>query len=100
MQKPDINWGSAELSDKDQFTLLMLAPLAAGAILPVLTGTIDGLGPWLVEHHVIAADGVLVPLPGADGAGLDLARTAIGALVLVVLTCLAVIARQHRAQDQ
>lgn len=100
MQKPDINWGSAELSDKDQFTLLMLAPLAAGLILPVLTGTVDGLALWLVEHQVLAADAVLVPMPGAEGAGLDLVRTAVGMLVLVVLTCLAVIVRQRRAEDQ
>ncbi|MGH3453993.1 MAG: hypothetical protein ACRDP2_06220 [Nocardioidaceae bacterium] len=45
---------------------------------------------WLLEHDVLlpAASDPLLPVPGADGAGLDAARLAIGfgALAVVSLT--------------
>lgn len=66
----------------------ILAGLGANVLAPVRT--------WLVEHHILATDAVLVPI--VEGAGLDLARIVLVAAVLALLITLVVLVavRRHR----
>lgn len=76
--------------------------IAAVVIGPtLLASAVPTAQAWLVRVHVLATEGVLIPV--GTGAGLDLARIAIaaGALLLVALiVALLVRGRVRAAQDK
>lgn len=87
-----------QMSD-DAIALVVLAVFFGGPILAMLTGAGDGVATWLTEHGVLTRDGVLVEL--AAGAGLDLARLAIAAGVLLALVAWAVnVVHRRRALER
>ena len=84
--------------DDDAIALLVLAVFLGGPLIAMLAGAGDGIATWLTEHRVLTRNGVLVELAG--GAGLDLARLAIAAGVLLALLAWAVRIVQRRRVDE
>ena len=82
---------AAGLSDEDQLSLLMAAPLILGLLVAALpTMSIEATA-WLLAHDLIVAASAspLVSIPGAEGAGLDLRRMIIVGAVLALPATLA-----------
>lgn len=104
-QTPRANNGIADNTDDEILLIHMgmgvLATLLASAGVLWLSGT-----QWLVEHHILLPAGQepLVQIPGASGAGLDLARVTIGAaIILAALAAAASAARRaivRRRQEE
>lgn len=91
----------ATMSDADLFTLLLLAPLAIPIVIGVLAGRVDAVAEWLTEHHILVpADQALLAPPGLAGAGLDLTRVLIAALLVVGLVAWIVMVRAGRKAQQ
>ena len=83
---------SAGLSDADQMSLLMAAPLIFGVVVGALPSMSARVTAWLLEHNMIigAAESPLLALPGAEGAGLDVRRLIVVVAVLAVAVALAI----------
>jgi hypothetical protein len=79
------------LSDEDQLSLLMAAPLILGLLVAALPAMSTKATAWLLAHDLIVAASAspLVTIPGTEGAGLDLRRLIIVAAVLVLAATLA-----------
>lgn len=81
--------------DEDTFWLIIAGPLliASGFFAPM----VESVRLWLIEHHIIVTEAVLLPLPG--GAGLDLPRVLLLAAVLalaITITTRVLIARYKK----
>lgn len=74
-------------SADDDFVLVILGCLAAGAALGSVGLWRRRIVSWLVEQELLlpATSQPLLTLPGTDGCGLDLARLAVVAAALLVL---------------
>ena len=83
---------AAGLSDADQMSLLMAAPLIFGIVVGSIPTMSARATAWLLEHNMIiaATESPLLALPGAEGAGLDIRRLIVVAAVLAVAVALAV----------
>ena len=83
---------AAGLSDADQMSLLMAAPLIFGIVVGAIPAMSARATAWLLEHNMIiaATESPLLALPGAEGAGLDIRRLIVVAAVLAVAVALAV----------
>ncbi|MDJ0420362.1 hypothetical protein [Rhodococcus opacus] len=79
------------LSDEDQLSLLMAAPLILGLLVAALPAMSTKATAWLLAHDLIVAASAspLVTIPGTEGAGLDLRRLIIVVAVLVLAVTLA-----------
>lgn len=76
--------------DNDTVLVILLGTVALGGLGGA--GALFGLGTdWLVEHSVLIAASAspLLPIPGLDGAGLDLTRSVIAAGLLIMLLAVA-----------
>ncbi|BAH55539.1 hypothetical protein MLGJGCBP_03386 [Rhodococcus sp. T7] len=82
---------AAGLSDEDQLSLLMAAPLILGLLVAALPAMSTKATAWLLAHDLIvgASASPLVTIPGTEGAGLDLRRLIIVVAVLVLAATLA-----------
>lgn len=82
---------AAGISDEDQLTLLMAAPLILGLLVAALPAMSTKATAWLLAHDLIvtASASPLVTIPGTEGAGLDLRRLIIVAAVLTLSAALA-----------
>lgn len=82
---------AAGLSDQDQLSLLMVAPLILGLLVAALPAMSTKATAWLLAHELIVAASAspLVTIPGTEGAGLDFRRLIIVAAVLVLAATLA-----------
>ncbi|OUS84919.1 hypothetical protein [Rhodococcus sp. NCIMB 12038] len=82
---------AAGLSDQDQLSLLMVAPLILGLLVAALPAMSTRATAWLLAHELIVAASAspLVTIPGTEGAGLDFRRLIIVAAVLVLAATLA-----------
>lgn len=69
--------------EEDRFWLIALIPIlfVTGALAPLFRTIRE----WLVEHHILVTENIVLPLPG--GAGLDLPRT----LLLAAVTALTIL---------
>lgn len=83
--------------DDDAIALLVVAVFFGGPLIAMLAGAGDGIAAWLTEHGLLTRDGVLIEL--AAGAGLDLARIAVVAGVVLALIAWAVRIAQRRRAD-
>lgn len=94
--------GAAVQNSNDDMWTWFAGIIAAVVIGPtLLASAVPTAQAWLVRVHVLATEGVLIPV--GTGAGLDLARIAIaaGALLLVALiVVLLVRGRVRAAQDK
>ncbi len=86
-----------DLTDKDQFVLLLLLPFVAGIALPVVTASVDSAAVWLVEHQILVDRDVVLSLPGTAGVGLDLVRVILAAAVFVAAIAAGVITSTRRS---
>lgn len=78
----------------DDIWVLVGVMIAIGVVLARWEQIWAAAGQWLIEHHLIATVNVVLVLPGAEGAGLDLPRLAlVGAIVLGILAWAAARAR-------
>lgn len=82
---------AAGLSDEDQLSLLMAAPLILGLLVAALPTMSTKATAWLLAHDLIveASASPLVTIPGTEGAGLDLRRLIIVVAVLALAATLA-----------
>ena len=90
-QRPIQSAESAGLSDEDQLSLLMAAPLILGLLVAALPAMSTKATAWLLAHDLIVAASAspLVTIPGTEGAGLDLRRLIIVVAVLALAATLA-----------
>lgn len=93
MRQPTRGGPAPQVSD-DVLALFVVAVLFGAPILAMLSGAGDGIATWLVEHHVLTRDDVLLTF--AASAGLDLGRIVIAVGVLLGLLAWAVHAAQQR----
>lgn len=93
--------GVRQISD-DELTLALVGALIVAGVGPALLGGASAkVASFLVAHHVlIQGPGVIVPLPGGTGAGLDGPRlvVATGLLLLAVLVLASRALTRHRTQ--
>lgn len=85
-------------SDDDWITLAFVGVglfmvMGASGILAALS---DSTRLWLVEHHVLATDNVLIPL--GHGAGLDLLRLVLIAAVIIFLVAAVIFIANARSR--
>ena len=90
--------------DDDTTTMIILAilfgPAALTAGLGVLASQIPGVAGWLIDHHILVAEPVLV-IPGTDGAGLDWLRIIpIASLMLIALVWSVWLARSKASSEK
>ena len=83
---------AAGLSNEDQLSLLMAAPLLLGILVGTLPAMSTKATAWLLAHDLIVAATAspLVTIPGTEGAGLDFRRLIIITTVSVLAATLAV----------
>jgi hypothetical protein len=72
--------------DDDTITLVLLLAGVGGLGLFSAGSLLKPVRTWMVEHQVLATDGVIVPI--GEGAGLDVWRLAIAAGAVVVVLAL------------
>ncbi|TFF04393.1 hypothetical protein [Cellulosimicrobium funkei] len=78
----------------DDIWVLVGVTIAIGVVVAKWDQIWAAAGQWLIEHHLIVTTSVVLTLPGAEGAGLDLPRLAlVGAIVLGLLAWAATRAR-------
>lgn len=79
--------------------LVLLIPVGGAMLLATFTDWVQ----WAVDRRILAAalEDPLLPIPLADGAGLDLRRVVIVAAIVVAVTVIAtVLLRPYRARAQ
>lgn len=80
-----MNWSKEE---EQIITILLLACGGIGSI--VLGVVVPAFRQGLVDFHILAAEGVVVPIPG-DDIGLDWARIIIGGAVFLLVVGLLIL---------
>lgn len=71
--------------------------LLGGPLLAVLTGLWDQATGWLLEHRILAADHVILEIPGGGGAGADLPRLLAVAVAFLLVLAGLIAALRRRA---
>ena len=88
------------LAEENPLALVLAGAAVVGLVIAKADDVAAAALGFLVEHGVLTRSEVVVEIPATDGAGLDVARLAIVACVLVLVTLAITAAVRRRLNDR